>query len=144
MCVGQRGGGHGHITEYAGHIIHQITWHTELGGERWKIWRCQYESTMCAAAPGLHMHRFCATKNTTSICEILYYLIYINIDFIYVAFIHKIKCNWVCMYACIYIWYIFKKRSCYCAKPCLAPNENQAQWKVAQMYVLHVLTYFHI
>ncbi len=39
MCVGQRAGGHGHITEYAGHIIHQSTWHTDtvFGGERWKI-----------------------------------------------------------------------------------------------------------
>ncbi len=51
VCVGQRGGGHSRITEYAGHIIHQSTWHTD------KIWRnydtrlycdkrCQYESTM--------------------------------------------------------------------------------------------------
>ncbi len=37
MCVGQRGGGHGRITDYAGHILHQSTWHTVFGGERWKI-----------------------------------------------------------------------------------------------------------
>ncbi len=32
MCVGQRAGGHGRITEYAGHIIHQSTWHTDTVG----------------------------------------------------------------------------------------------------------------
>ncbi len=47
MCVGQRGGGHGRITEYAGHIIHQSTWHTVFGGERWKIWqKWQYSSVL--------------------------------------------------------------------------------------------------
>ncbi len=33
MCVGQRAGGHGRITEYAGHIIHQSTWHTQCSEE---------------------------------------------------------------------------------------------------------------
>ncbi len=69
-CVGQRGGGHGRITELSGHIIHQSTWHTVFREERSKIWqkgrysslnrsstsrgsaacdkRCQYESTMAA------------------------------------------------------------------------------------------------
>ncbi len=77
MCVGQRGGGHGRITEYAGHIIHQSTWHTVFGGERWKIWqKWQYSSVLqytrrgsaasmkaqwARAAPALHTHRFCAT-----------------------------------------------------------------------------------
>ncbi len=38
MCVGQMGGGHDRITaEYAGHIIHQSTWHTVFKGERWEI-----------------------------------------------------------------------------------------------------------
>ncbi len=36
MCVRQRGGGHGCITEYAGHIIYQSTWHTVFIGE-WNI-----------------------------------------------------------------------------------------------------------
>ncbi len=36
-CVGQRGGGHSRITELAGHIIHQSTWHTVFRGERSKI-----------------------------------------------------------------------------------------------------------
>ncbi len=34
MCLGQRGGGHGRITEFAGHIMHQSTWHTVFRGER--------------------------------------------------------------------------------------------------------------
>ncbi len=47
MCVGQRGGDHGRITEYAGHIIHQSTWHTVFGGERWKIWqKLRYSSVL--------------------------------------------------------------------------------------------------
>ncbi len=41
VCVWgtERGGGHGCITDYAGHIIHQSTWQTVFGGERWKIWK---------------------------------------------------------------------------------------------------------
>ncbi len=42
MCLGQRGGGHGRITEFAGHIIHQSTWHTVFRGEcseMWQKWR---------------------------------------------------------------------------------------------------------
>ncbi len=35
-CVGQREGGHGHITEFAGHIIHKSTWRTVFSGERSK------------------------------------------------------------------------------------------------------------
>ncbi len=87
MRVGQRGGGHGRITELAGKIIHRSTWHTVFRAERSKIWqnflsefffkddtrlycsstsrgsaardkRCQYEST--SAAPTLHTHSFCA------------------------------------------------------------------------------------
>ncbi len=38
ICVWDRGeGGHGRMTEYVGHIIHQSTWHTVFGGECWKI-----------------------------------------------------------------------------------------------------------
>ncbi len=84
MCVGQRAGGHGRITEYAGHIIHQSTWHTDtvFGGERWKYDRnddthlyctslqaaVQLRATNAAsmkaqwarAAHALHTQRFCA------------------------------------------------------------------------------------
>ncbi len=37
MRVGQRGGGHGRITELAGQIIHRSTWHTVFRGVRSKI-----------------------------------------------------------------------------------------------------------
>ncbi len=39
MCVGHRRGGHCRIAEFAGHIIHQSTWHTVFRGERSKIWQ---------------------------------------------------------------------------------------------------------
>ncbi len=85
MCVGQRGGGHGRITEYAGHIIHQSTWHTVFGGECWELENrtemtilvciavqaaVQLRATNAAsmkaqwahAAPALYTHRFCAAS----------------------------------------------------------------------------------
>ncbi len=85
MCVGQRGGGHGRITEYAGHIIHQSTWHTVFGGECWELEnRTEMTILVCIAvqaavqlrvtnaasmkaqwahaAPALYTHRFCAAS----------------------------------------------------------------------------------
>ncbi len=36
-----------HRVGYAGHIIHQSTWHTVFGGERWKIWqKWRYSSVL--------------------------------------------------------------------------------------------------
>ncbi len=79
MCVRQRGGGHGRSTEYAGHIIYQITWHTVFGGLEYTtdmtILICNACSTShgsavhdkrcmkaqwAHAAPALHTHRFSA------------------------------------------------------------------------------------
>ncbi len=79
MCVGQRGGGHGRITEYAAIIIkaHGTQCSEENAGkyDRNEILVCiavqavvQLHATNAAsmkaqwarAAPALHTHRFCA------------------------------------------------------------------------------------
>ncbi len=60
MRVGQRGGGHSCITEFAGHIIHQSTWHTVFRGELLKIWqKWRYSSLLQQYKP-----RFSCTWQT--------------------------------------------------------------------------------
>ncbi len=81
MRVGQRGGGHGCITEFAGHIIHQSTWHSiqrrtleNMTEMKILVFIAAIQATVqlrvtnaasmkaqwARAAPALHTHRFCA------------------------------------------------------------------------------------
>ncbi len=64
--MGQMGGGHSHITEYAGHIIHQRTWHTVFRGECWKMQQNLWYSSVFA----VHKPRFSGAWQTLPVWNI--------------------------------------------------------------------------